>query len=285
MRYTIFSILLALPLSGCFLHSDEKIPSADGIYSGTIATAGGGTDMIAAVIDSNGHGLIIDTTSPAIYRFTVPKPDNDGNFTSSYTAFASSGFGVSNSTTSSSGTLSGTVVGKAASGIGVHSTTRDKIYGTLNVSGTTGLAFTLDYNSTAYENNALPLATLVGPSKTTGLAPTVKFSYTTTSGASTVTTNVTFDFSGTTQLTSVAGEPYTFTGADDQGCTYTGQISMPSGNNAYELTIKNNCTSATLTGLAEYNPPSGLETGGSLSLEYDDNSSFAVAAANATLKY
>jgi hypothetical protein len=284
MRYAILSILLTLPLSACFLHSDERIPPADGIYTGTIDTAGGGSDTIAAVIDSNGRGLIIDTTSPAIYRFTVPEPDNDGNFSSSYTGFANSGLGVSNSTTSSSGTLSGTVVGKAASGIGVHSTTRDRIYGTLSATGTTGLSFTLQYNSTAYEDNALPLATLVSPSKTTGLAPTVKFSYTTTSGASTVTTNVTFDFSGSTQLTGVAGQPYTFTGSDDQGCTYTGQISMPSSRNAYELTIKNNCTGSTLTGLAEYNPPTGLETSGSLTLEYDDNSSFAVAA-NSTLKY
>ncbi|MGH8460041.1 MAG: hypothetical protein ACRESS_00395 [Stenotrophobium sp.] len=277
MRNAILFILPALVLSGC--NHSEGIPPADGIYTGTLQTPSGASDTIYALIDANGLGMIIDQTSPQILRFTVPPPDSSGNFSTNFTAFSGAGFGVSSGNGSSAGnTLNGTVNG-SSHGIG-GKVDRNTITGTISTAGATGLAFTLNYDSAAYENNVQSLATLVS-SSTTGAAPSLSFQYTAAGAASgSAATTVTFTLS-TTQNTNVTGSPYTFTGIDNNGCTYSGLITMPNnGYNAYEFTLSGSCNGtpfAIRSGLANYNAQNGAVPA-SLTLEYNDSGAFAVAA-------
>ena len=92
------SMAMMMPVAGCIL---DAVPPADGIYTGTLTTASG-TDSVYAIIDSTGAGVLIDTTSPGITRFTVSSVDDSGYFNVSATSFAGSGFGVTGGNAASS---------------------------------------------------------------------------------------------------------------------------------------------------------------------------------------
>lgn len=271
------SMGLALLLSGCIL---DGIPPSDGIYTGTLTTASG-TDNVYALIDSNGAGVIIDTTNPSITRFTVSSVDDNGNFTSPTTSFAGAGFGAVGGSTATSGSISGTVNGSSSDSDSLtssdNSSGRNTITGDLYTSAGASQPFTLTYQPNSYEDNVVSLSTIVTPTNSSGAA-TLRYSYTPANSTSLTTVSLTLS---SVQQTSTTNASYTFTGNDSLNCTYSGTISMPdSSYNAFELnmTVACNGSSSNYTGLAYVNGTSPT----TLTVEYNDTAAFAVAA-NATL--
>jgi hypothetical protein len=266
------SLGLALVLAGCVL---DGVPPADGIYTGTLTTATG-ADNIYTVIDSSGTGVIIDTSNPGITRFTISSIDDKGNFTAPTTSFAGSAVSVAGGTAATSGSISGTLNGKTSDNIS-STTSRSTITGNLLTSLGASQPFTLTYQPSAYEDNVTSLSTIVTP---TSSSATAALSYSYTPAGSTTLTTVSLTLSSVQQTTST-NPSYPFTGTDSLGCTYSGVISMPdSSYNAFDLgmTVSCNGNSSSRTGLAYVNGTSPT----TLTMEYNDSSSFAVAA-NATL--
>jgi len=263
---------LSLLVAGC---NTNSIPPADGIYTGQMQTSTT-LDNVYVIIDSTGAGVLIDQTNPSITSFKLSSVDDNGNFSATTTTFAGSGFGVTATagTPATTGTISGTLDGNSSNVVGGGNAERN----TINISAFPGAttSFTLTYQAGAYENNVTQLSTIVTPTNVTLGAATLSYSYTPTGGNA---TNVILTLSSTATTASDGSTAYPISGSDNQGCSYTGgAISMPNTSyNAYEITLNGTCNGQkipTRTGLAYVNGTSPL----SLAIEYNDTTSFAVAA-------
>lgn len=234
-------LLMALPAV-----SVPMMPSAGGLWLGSLSFDDGTVLKLTGAVDDYGHGYFVDSRY-TIYSATSPMlPDASGNLAA---------------------TLSEFVPGSSAQQVGSAVfqgvvSTRSSISGsfsqTVPVAGNGAGSFTLSY---------LPAYAI--PSSLSLLAGTWRFPVRKGNTLDTVTVRI--DSSGS------------ISGSSTAGCSYGGALSIvKSRYNAYELSLGVDCGAGAVQmhGLASYVPPassSGGSTPAALVMEYDDGASQAVA--------
>ena len=238
---------LLISLQGCVGGSPSSASigptyvTPGGIYAGTLNNSTtSATDQLVGLIDENGVAVFIDTTQPAIYRFTIGR--GGSSFSSPFKGYAGGATTFPNGLQHSDGTVTGTIA------------PRSSITGSGTPTGGTPSSYSINYDKTAYETPA-PFSISNG---------TYVFQIVT---KTTVTVTFTLDTSGN------------IVGSDTSGCNFTGTATIPvAAYNAYELLVSGSCsgTSFTAAGLAAFTPANGA-TPAKITLEYDNGIDRAAA--------